>query len=217
MKAGNVVKIDASLSFEEASLIEPLACCYNGNRRSRIGPGDVVLIVGAGPIGLMHIQLAKLSGARGILVSELIPERRRMASLLGASRVFDPRALNLVEVAREETGGLGVDAAIMAIGVPELANDLIKSTRKGGIVNLFAGFSGEGEARIHANLLHYNEVYLTGTASASRSHFHEALSLVLSKRIDLSSLISHRLPLSEIHWALQITKKGEGLKVVVLP
>ncbi|MDH7500511.1 MAG: zinc-dependent dehydrogenase, partial [candidate division NC10 bacterium] len=197
LKAGNVVKIDPSLSFEEASLIEPLACCYNGNRRSRIGPGDVVLIVGAGPIGLMHIQLAKLCGARRILVSELIPERRNMASLMGASRVFDPRTLNLVEVAKEETGGLGVDSAIMAIGVPELANDLIKSTRKGGIVNLFAGFSGEGETRIHANLLHYNEVYLTGTASASRSHFHQALSLVLSKRIDLSSLISHRLPLSE--------------------
>lgn len=217
MKAGNVVKIDSSLSFEEACLIEPLACCYNGNRRSRIRPGDVVLIVGAGPIGLMHIQLAKSSGARRIVVSELIAERRNMASLMGADLVFDPRTVNLVEVALEESGGLGVDSAIMAIGVPELANDLIKSTRKGGIVNLFAGFSGEGEARIHANLLHYNEVYLTGTASASRSHFYEALSLILSKRIDLSPLISHRLPLSEIHWALQLTKKGEGLKVVVLP
>jgi len=217
MKAGNVVKIGPTISFEEASLIEPLACCYNGNRRSGIRPGDVVLIVGAGPIGLMHVQLAKISGARRILVSELIPERRDLAALMGADRVFDPRTLNLVEAALEETGGRGVDSAIMAIGVPDLVNDLLKAIRKGGVVNLFAGFSGEGEARIHANLLHYNEIYLTGTASASRSHFHEASSLVLSKRIDLASLISHRLPLSEIDRAFQITKNGEGLKVIVTP
>lgn len=175
------------------------------------------MIAGAGPIGLMHLQLARISGARQILVSELIPERRNLAGLMGADRVFDPRTLNLVEVALEETGGRGVDSAIMAIGVPDLANDLLKATRKGGIVNLFAGFSGEGEARIHANLLHYNEVYLTGTASASRFHFYQALSLVLSQRIDLAPLISHRLPLSEIDRALQIAKEGEGLKVIVMP
>jgi L-iditol 2-dehydrogenase len=217
MKAGNVVKIEGSISFEEASLVEPLACCYNGSRRSAIRPGDTVLIIGAGPIGLMHLQLARMSGAARILVSELIPGRRDLASAMGADRTIDPHASNLAEVALEETAGRGVDSAIMAIGVPDLVNDLLKATRKGGTVNLFAGFSGEGEARIHANLLHYHEVYLTGTASASRAHFYQALSLVSSQRINLAPLISHRLPLSEIDQALQITKKGEGLKVIVVP
>lgn len=213
--AGNVVKIGQAISFEEASLIEPLACCLNGSLRSAIRPGDVVLIIGAGPIGLMHLQLAKMSGARRILVSELIPERRNLATVMGADRVLDPQILNLVEIALDETAGQGVDSSIMAIGVPQLVNDMIRATRKGGIVNLFAGFSGKGDAQIEANLLHYNEVYLTGTASASRSHFHKALSLVLDRRIDLSSLISHRFPLSEINRAFQVTKNGEGLKVIV--
>jgi L-iditol 2-dehydrogenase len=165
----------------------------------------------------MHIQLARMSGARRILVSELIPERRDLATRMGADRVFDPRTSSLVEVALEETGGLGVDSATMAIGVPQLVNDLLKATRKGGTVNLFAGFSGKGDAQIEANILHYNEVCLTGTASASRSHFKDALSLVMAKRIDLSPLISHRFPLTEIDRAFEVTKKGEGIKVIVEP
>ena len=217
VKAGNVVKIGEVLSFEEASLIEPLSCCLNGNRRSGIQPGSVVLIAGAGPIGLMHIQLARMSGARSIIVSELLLERRDLAARMGADQVFDPRTSNLVEVASKETGGLGVDSAIMAIGVSNLVNDLLKATRKGGTVNLFAGFSGKGEAQIEANLLHYDEIHLTGTASASRSHFQDALSLVLAKRIDLAPLISHRFPLTEIDRAFQITKSGEGIKVIIDP
>ncbi len=217
VKAGNVVKIGRSISFEEASLVEPLACCLNGNQRCRIRPGDTVLIVGAGPIGLMHVQLARMSGAGRILVSELIPERRDLAVLMGADKVFDPQIRNLVDAALEETNGLGVDSAIMAIGLTQIVNDLIKATRKGGIVNLFAGFTAQGDSQIQANLLHYNEIYLTGTASASRSHFHSALSLALEKRIDVSPLISHRFPLSEIDRAFWVTKSGEGLKVVVTP
>jgi L-iditol 2-dehydrogenase len=217
VRAGNVVPIGNSLSFEEASLVEPLACCYNGNQRSAIRPGDVVLIVGAGPIGLMHLQLARLSGAGRILVSELIAARRDLAASMGADRTIDPRSVDLVSVVMEETNGRGVDASIMAMGAPEIVNDLIKATRKGGIVNLFAGFSGEGETQIHANLLHYNEVILTGTASASRHHFHQAMSLVSSRRIDLLPLISHRFSLSDVHKALQVVKKGEGLKAIVFP
>jgi L-iditol 2-dehydrogenase len=217
VKAGNVVKIEDAISFAEASLIEPLSCCLNGNRRSNIRPGSTALIVGAGPIGLMHIQLARMAGAAKVLVSEFIPERRDLAIRMGADRAFDPRLSGLVEVALQETGGLGVHSAIMAIGVSGLANDLVRATRKGGTVNLFAGFTGKGEAQIEANLLHYNEVYLTGTASASRCHFRDALSLVLAKRIDLSPLISHRLPLADVERAFQITKKGEGIKVIVEP
>jgi len=217
VKAGNVVRIGDSISFAEASLIEPFSCCLNGNRRSAIRPGSVALVVGAGPIGLMHIQLARMSGARKILVSELIPERRDLALRIGADRVFDPRTSNLVQVALEETAGLGVDSAIMAIGVPQLVNDLLKATRKGGTVNLFAGFTGTGDAQIEVNILHYHEVYLTGTASASRSHFKDALSLVMARRIDLSPLISHRFPLAEIDRAFEVTRKGEGIKVIVEP
>lgn len=217
VRAGNVVNIGPSLSFEEASLIEPLSCCLNGNRRSGIRPGDVVMIIGAGPIGLLHILLARMSGARRILVSELTQERRALALKMGADLAFDPSTHNLTDLALHETEGRGIDAAIMAIGIPTLVNDLLKATRKGGSVNLFAGFSGEGEAQIGANLLHYNEINLTGTASASRSHFHSALSLVLAKRIDLSPLVSHRFPLSQIDQAIQATKKGEGIKVIVIP
>ncbi|MBW1995662.1 MAG: alcohol dehydrogenase catalytic domain-containing protein, partial [Deltaproteobacteria bacterium] len=162
IRQGNVFKTPADMSFEVSSLIEPLACCYNGNRRSQIKPGDTVVIIGAGPIGLMHLQLAGLAGATKIIISEPIEERRSLAMEMGAHICIDPEAEDLKEVVMHETRGLGADATVMAIGVPDLVNAVFKITRKQGSVNLFAGFGGKGESTIEANLIHYNELNVTG-------------------------------------------------------
>ena len=90
-------------------------------------------------------------------------------------------------------------------------------TRKQGSVNLFAGFAGKGESTIEANLLHYNELNVTGTASAAPWHFTEAMKLVTSGQVDLERLITHRFPLQEIDKAFKTVLEGKGLKVVVVP
>lgn len=217
IRQGNIFKAPRDLPFEVAALIEPLACCYNGNRRSQIKLGDTVVILGAGPIGLMHLQLARQAGATKIIISEPFEERRILAKELGADICLNPQTDNLKEVVMEETHGIGADATILAIGVPALINEAFKITRKQGNVNLFAGFGGKGESTIEANLIHYGELNVTGTASAAPWHFQEAMKLVASGQIKLEKLITHRFPLEEIDTALKTVLEGKGVKVVVTP
>jgi len=217
IRQGNIFKAPPDLSFEVLALIEPLACCYNGNRRSQIKLGDTVVIMGAGPIGLMHLQLARQTGATKIVISEPVDERRTLAGEMGADICVNPQEGDLVEVVMGETHGLGADVTLLAVGVPALVNEAFKITHKQGSVNLFAGFAGKGESTIEANLVHYNELNVTGTASASRWHFSEAMKLVTSGQIDLEKLITHRFPLGEIDKALETVLEGRGLKVIVIP
>ena len=173
--------------------------------------------MGAGPIGLMHLQLARLAGATTIIVSEPQAERRVLASEMGADLCLNPQKDDLAELVMEETQDLGADVTMMAIGVPELVNDALKITRKQGSVNLFAGFGGKGESTFEANLVHYNETNVTGTASAARRHFHDALRLLVSGQVELDKLITHRFALEDIDKALETVLQGAGLKVIVQP
>jgi len=216
IRLGNMFKAPPDLSFEVLSLIEPLACCYNGNRRSQIKIGDTVVIMGAGPIGLMHLQLARQAGATKIISSEPSDERRTLAKEMGSDVCVNPQEVDLTQVVMEETQGLGADVTLLAIGVPALINQAFQMTRKQGSVNLFAGFAGKGESTIEANLVHYNELNVTGTASAAPWHFSEAMKLVTSGQIELEKLITHRFPLEEIDKAFKTVSEGKGLKVVVV-
>ena len=114
--SGNVYHIPENVDFETIALAEPLACCINGQRNSQIKLGDIVVVIGAGPIGLMHLLLAKHSGAR-VIVSELNEQRRQTALDLGADLVVDPASEDLTQVVLQNTDGIGADVVIMAIGV----------------------------------------------------------------------------------------------------
>jgi L-iditol 2-dehydrogenase len=217
VQRGLIYRIPEALSDVEAALAEPLACVVNGQRKNGIVLGDVVLIIGAGPIGLMHLQLARLQGARKVLVSEPSATRRALAGELGATRTIDPTATDLVAAVREETDGVGADVTVAAIGVAQLTNTLLEVTRPGGRVNLFAGYSGTGEATIEANLIHYGELIVTGTNACSREDFRIALDLLAGGQLRAGPLVSHRFPLGEIERAFETTRSGEGLRVVVEP
>ncbi len=217
VQRGLIFAIPASLSDAEAAIAEPLACVVNGQRKSQVRLGDVVVITGAGPIGLMHLQLSRLAGARTVLVSEPSAERRTLAGELGATRTVDPTQENLAEIVRNETEGDGADVVIAAIGVPMLVNQLLQITRPGGRVNLFAGYSGEGEATISANLIHYGEIVLTGTSACTREDFRQALHLLSSGQFQAGPLVTHRFPLAQIEEAFETTRSGAGLRVVVTP
>ncbi|MGH2351866.1 MAG: zinc-dependent dehydrogenase [Chloroflexota bacterium] len=217
VRQGMLFPIPDTLSDAEAALAEPLACVVNGQRKSQVKLGDVVLIIGAGPIGLMHLQLARLCGARTVLVSEPAAGRRALAGELGATRTVDPTAEDLAEVVKEETGGDGADVVVAAIGVPRLVNDLLAVARPGGRVNLFAGYSGTGETTIEANLIHYGELIVTGTSGCTREDFRQSLNLLSSGQFNAGPLVTHRFPLEQIEAAFQTTRSGAGLRVVVEP
>ena len=214
---GHVYKFPEGLAWEQAALAEPLGCCLNGQEKARVGLGDAVVILGAGPIGLMHVQLAKAAGARHVLVSEPVHHRRKMALELGADSVVDPRADDLAAAVKALTDSVGADAVILAIGVPALANQALSLARKGGRVNLFAGFSVGDMPPMDVNLIHYNELLVTGTSALARHHYEKALRLIESGVVNVSSLVSHRFPLEQIDEAFAAAEGGLGIKVAVTP
>ncbi len=216
VKSGNVFAVPEGLSFEEAALAEPLACVMNGQERVGVKMGDTVAILGAGPIGILHIKLARLSGARLIIVSELNTFRREAALKAGADFAIDPSTEDLFARVKSATGDIGVDVAIVAIGVPSLANDAIRLVCHRGRVSLFAGFSKGQQAELDVNAIHYNELIVTGAFGLTRLTFAKALSMIASGQLEMKSLLTHRFGLSEIKLALDTAEQGSAIKVAVM-
>ncbi len=215
LQAGNVFRMPEGMSFEAAALAEPLACCINGQRNAQVGLGDSVVILGAGPIGLMHAALARAAGARQVIVSEPNAARRQAAAERGVNHVFDPSDGSLADFVKARTDGLGADVVILAIGVPQLANEALTLVRRGGRVNLFAGFSAGDTSTIDVNLIHYGELVVTGASALARRDYELALNMLASGQIDAGSLITHRFEVSESLRAFDEAGSGRALKVAI--
>src|SRR5437764_300210 len=215
--AGNLFVAQKDLPSEYLALAEPLSCCVNGHRRSQIRLNSSVLIMGSGPIGLFHLQLSLLAGARTVIVSDPSAPRRAIASTFGAHITVDPTVEDLSSVVSEATGGLGVDSVIICIGVPTLVNDALNMARQGGRINIFAGLAAKGWAEIEANLIHYKELEVTGTANSRRTDYQTALQLIESGRIEVGPMVTDRYPLRSACEALDKVASGEGIKIAVLP
>lgn len=215
IEAGNVMRIPEGMSYDGGALAEPLACVLNGQKNAGVHLGDAVLILGSGPIGLMHMLLAKAAGASVVAVSEPNPARRLRAKEIGADVVIDPATEDPGEVMRSLTDGLGADVAILAIGVPALANDALGYVRKGGRVNLFAGFSVGDMATFDVNLVHYNEIGVSGASALSRSGYETAFKLIASGAIPVERLVSDRFALDDFKEAVALAESGKALKIMV--
>lgn len=217
VRMGHVLRVPSHLPLELASLTEPLACVLNSLETCGVGPGCSLLILGAGPMGLMHVIAARAMGAAQILVSEPQEERRNLAQELGASIVLKPDWSSLKEVALTVTGSLGVDAAIVTVGLPEVVEECLTLVRRQGWVNLFAGCAPGVQLQLDPNLIHYNELRVTGTQNATLDQFRRSLAWLVTLEHPLASLISHRLPLGRAPEAFQARMALEGLKPLILP
>ena len=215
IEAGNVVKLPEHVSFAAGALIEPLACCIRGLRNTGTSFGDTVLIAGAGPIGLMHLQLSLGAGARKVIVSEPDPSKRALALKLGACRAVDPANEDLTAAVLKETGGEGVDRAVMAIGVNGLVDSVLRMTKKGGTVCLFAGFPKGATSEIDPSVIHYNELHVTGSTAYKRDDYLLAARMVVEKKIDLDAIVSHRFALEDFRQAMELHMAGTALKIVI--
>lgn len=216
LKSGNVYHVPEGADLEDIALAEPLACCINGQGNSPVKLGDVVVIIGAGPIGLIHMLLAKRSGAR-VIISEPNAQRRNNALELGADLVVDPATEDLHAIVLQNSNGVGADVLIMAIGVPSLVNQAFDLVRKGGYVNLFAGFPVGDMPPVDVNKIHYKELKITGTSASSRKDHELALNLIANKVIDASKIISHKYSLSKANEAFKLVESGAGIKVGIIP
>lgn len=201
-------------SYKAAAFTEPLACVARGQKMLNLAPGEVELIFGAGPIGLMHMQVAKRYGAK-VIVTDLLPERLELAQKLGADIVYNNSEGQLQEVVTNLTEGQGVDAAVVAVGVAPLVVQAAECLGEGGRLNVFAGIYPHTTLDIDPNLIHYKELVLTGSADSTPQDMYEALQFIETGQVKVETLISHLLPLEELQQGFELVKNQQGLKVMV--
>jgi L-iditol 2-dehydrogenase len=213
---GNVFQMPQGVSFDRAALAEPLACVINGQERVGIEQGDTVVVLGAGPIGILHVKLARHAGVSRIIVSEPNALRRAAAEAAGADLAVDPATEDLPAVVRAATAGHGADVVIVAIGMPKLADAALALVRHRGRVSLFAGFSAGEKALLDVNAIHYSELIVTGSFGLSRLQFDKALNLIASDALDLAPMLTHRFGLADIADALATAEQGGAIKVAIL-
>jgi L-iditol 2-dehydrogenase len=217
LRAGNVFAVPDHISHVEASLSEPLSCCINGQENLGILPGDTVLVVGAGPIGIMHIQLVKALADTRVFVAEPDESRRRLAEEFCADIAFDPRSVDTRQLMMEETNGLGLDKIIMAVGLPAAVNDLMVCLRKGGGINLFAGFPAGCQSAVDPNLVHYNQIKISGASASTTKQVKQALDAISAGHVDAKHIATHQFTLHDFDKALESTLALNGLKTVIVP
>jgi len=217
VQQGNVVEIPDDLSFEEAALNEPLSCCYNAQQACRLAPGETMVIMGAGPMGLMNLLLARYSGAGQIIVSEVQEDRAQQAVEFGADLVVDPGKQDLREAVLKATGGRGADVIIVAVGSAVLQEQAVELAARRGRVNFFAGLAGRDHACVSSNRIHYGQVTVTGTTGSNHRQYRQTLQMLASGQLSLQALVTARRPLQEIEAALADAASGEHLKVVLIP
>lgn len=213
----NVIQTTTELPATTLALAEPVSCCLNGLSNYRVEPGDTVVVIGAGPIGLIHTSLAVLSGAGQVVVANRSRTRRELATRLGATHTVDPTSESLQDVVMSATRGRGADAVVVCIGVPELAQQALQLARVGGRVNYFAGFPRGSTSVLEPNLIHYNELTVTGGSNARRRDVVRAVQLLESGRLDIGSLVTSTYALDDVHEAFAAVERREGVKIAVIP
>jgi len=210
----NVFKKPKNLGFSEAAFLEPLACVVHGMESLGIKKDDTIFIIGAGPIGLLHLMLAKSRGAK-VLITGLEEERLKMAKKLGADFVFDPS--QTVKSLRDYTEGIGVDYVFECTGQPEIWEAAVEYVRKGGTIILFGGCKSGAVVRFKAERLHYDEISLRGTFHFTPADVAKAFDLLRDRTIDVRKLISGTYPLKDIKDVFARLAKGDGIKYALTP
>jgi 2-desacetyl-2-hydroxyethyl bacteriochlorophyllide A dehydrogenase len=215
---GNLLPVPAGADPAALSVVEPLACVLRGQRAVAVGAGDRVLVCGAGPIGLLHVLLARAAGAETVLVSEPHEVRRAEAVEFGAAVGIDPTTEDLRERVLAETDGRGADVVITAVPVPAVQEQALGLAAVGGRINFFGGLPRDASViRIDSNDVHYRELQITGTTANDTADCRAALELATSGRIDLSRLVTARFSLDQSDDAFAAAAGGRELKVVIQP
>ena len=219
LRVDGLNRIPDSLSFAEASLAEPLACVLNGQELARVGEGDTVVIVGSGPIGCLHVRLARARGAAQVILIDLNAERLAAAAdivkpdVAIASEDTDPVAAVLAA-----TGGRGADVVITAAASGRAQEQGLLMLARRGRLSLFGGLAKDApNITVDANLVHYRELTIVGVNGSSPAHNKQALELIASGSVPVADLITHRLPLDQVLDALDIVARGEAIKVTIEP
>lgn len=210
----NIYPIKHGVSLKSAAFTEPLATVYRGQKMLNLKPLETEVVVGVGPIGQLHAQVAKAFGARVIAV-DLIQERLDLARELGADEIINSSDQDMVAAIKELTNGNGADAAVVTVPSSPLVSETVKALAIGGRLNIFAGIYPADPISVDPNLIHYKELNLLGSADSTSNDFYKALKLIEDGIVQVEPLVSHLLPLSKLQEGLDIVARCQGMKVMI--
>lgn len=210
----NIHPIPAGVSLKAAALMEPLACVLRGQDMLRLYPGEVELVIGLGPIGAMHLQVARAFGAQ-VIASDPIDARLNIARDLGATWAVNPTATDLAAFVSEVTGGWGADAITLTVGSARMVEEATRSLAPGGRLNIFAGIYPKDQVHLDPNQIHYGEWVITGSADSTPENMSRALGLIAAGRVQTAALVSHILPLEELAQGFELVKNRLGHKIMI--
>ena len=211
--------IPEGLSYAEASVAEPFACAINAQSIARVGEGDDVVVVGSGPIGCLHVRLARANGASRVTLVELNRARlEQAADLVKPDEIVCAGEVDVVQAILDLTNGRGVDVAITATAAGVAQEQAVSYVARQGRISFFGGLPKDNPViALDSNLVHYRELTIIGANGSSPQHNKDALARIASGDVPVNDLITHRLPLDEVHRAIEIVKGGEGIKVTIEP
>jgi len=211
-----MIALPAGVSFEEATFVEPVNTCLKAVRKARVAPGETILVLGQGPVGVLLMLLAKHEGA-AVYTTDPMPGRRAASVRLGALESWDSGEGNLSAEIRRLTGGRGADAVLVAVAHPAVVPEALALARPGGRVLLFAHNDPVLQLEFPAAAVGIEEKEILGSYSASVEMQAESAALVFERRLPVREMISHRFPLERISDALELAARpsGDTLKVLI--
>lgn len=216
IRMGGLVPVPDNLTDEEAALLEPLACCLNSySRMLPVAKESPVVIIGDGPMGLIHLQLFKrLSSSRVAIVGK-VPLRMKKARTMGADAVFAYSRDIALDVLDFAGASSGAGVIVIATSNPIAFELATKVASRNSKINVFAGMPSGQTFLLDSNWLHYNQISITGTFSSTPKMLNEATRIASEKTIDLSAIVTHKYSLSQIQEAIEVTEKYHGLRAVI--
>lgn len=209
-------KVNEEIPFVEAAMAEPLACVIHGIDLADIHPGKSVLVIGGGTIGQLMVQMARLSGASTVILSEPVEKRRKLALELGADAAIDPLNENLSEEIRRLTGRDGCDVVIECVGKPFAVKQAIEAAGFNGNILLFSVPAPDATVDLPLFDVYKKELHITGSMINPDTH-QRAVNLINSGRLELGKLITHTFPIEELEEAIKTQMGSESIKVMVCP
>lgn len=208
-------RLPAAMTCEEASFTEPLACAVRAVERSRVLPGDRVAVVGAGAMGLLIAQVLLARGADAI-VMDIAEKRLGLAREVGVRTVANPAA-GVRKTLEDLTDGAGVDGVVLTVVNARLLQEAQRAVRAGGRINVFADVAGGSRLALDFSDLYQRELTVVSTYSSTPATLAEAFALLADRRVRVSPLISHRLPLDAFYEGVQLQREGVATKVIYHP
>ena len=213
---GGVLKLSDSMTFEEAAMIEPLACCVRSWSKYSFQEGDSVAIFGVGPTGMMHVMLAQSKKFSKIFCFDINDFRLDFAKKFNVTETINSTDEKRIDTILEQTDGQGVDVAIVATSSLKALEDAIEMVRKGGVIMMFGVPSKDAKIDLDMSKIYSKEITLLTSYAASDNDTKEALGLIESSEIDVKKLVTHTYPILDSQKAFDHAKSGENAMKIII-